>query len=230
MRFILVFCGFFLVANVALFLWPTEREPAKHVHLEREDISPHFLRLNKEVEEKHRESLQSQLVAQIDGSPIENDLESCYRLGPFMHKANFEIAQAVLTSSEVDFKTSKRVSQDSLVYRVFLGPFSSQAEVDDLRVDLKRKKILDHFVRKIESDKYMVSLGIYSTQEAVDAAVALFEEKLDDVKSQQEQLVLPESNWLHFAIGESELAEKQLSSMDWGELAAKLGKFECYSG
>ena len=230
MRYILFFCGLFLVANVVLFLWPVEQPEAEHVYVERDDVSPHFLRLNKEVDFKHRQSQQSELTVQVEETQPKDDVETCYRLGPFMHKANFEIAQAVLTSSEINFKASKRVSRDSLVYRVFLGPFSSQAEVDDVRVDLKRKKILDHFARKMEGDKYMVSLGIYSTQDAVDAAIVLFEEKLDDVQSQQEQLILPESNWLHFAIGEAELADKQLSSMDWGELAAKLGKFECYEG
>jgi len=223
MRILLGLCGGLLIANVAVFLWPDDARVAPHIYTAKSDINPHFLRLNKEVEEKHYAARSWTTEDAIGAS------EDCFRLGPFAHQANYELAQAVLFNANVEFQKSKRTAKESEVFRVYLGPFASQAEVADARVDLKRKKVLDHFVRKVADDEYIISLGIYTTQKSANLAVSLFDGKLEKVKLKQENIVLPDSFWLHFAIDDNDQIRNQLARMDWGEQSAKLGKHSCGS-
>ncbi len=232
MRSLLTVLALLVLANVVVFCWPDKANYAPHVYAAKEDVNPHFVRLNKEIEEKFYSqaiivedpedvSGRAPLVANVSPS------QACYRIGPFMHQENFELAQAVLFNASISYRKSKRASKSSDVYRVFLGPYASQAEVADARVELKRRKVLDHFVRKQDDDTYIISLGIYSTLESADTAIRLFDGKLDAVQKQSELVVLPDSYWLHFAMDKESRVRQQLSVMDWGEQSAKMGLHPC---
>lgn len=233
-----------ILANVVVFLWPSKASFVPHVYSERSELNPHFVRLNKEIEERFYSRANSKIYIEVDEgvSPAEGlqvGVESvpnvisqlgsgvCYRLGPFMHQASYELAQAVLFNADVDFQKSRRASQESDVYRLYLGPFADAGEVADARLELKRQRILDHFSRKLANGEYMISLGIYSTQETADNALRLFEGKLDGVKLQNEIVVLPDSYWLHFVLQRSSSKFEQLSDIEWGENSVKLGPHTC---
>ncbi|MFT6406743.1 MAG: hypothetical protein ACJAQ6_000153, partial [Arenicella sp.] len=192
-RILLYFVAVLVLLNVAALLWPDKAASAAHVYTAKEDVNPHFVRLNKEIEERFYSRPIEELSDDSSSEPVSlsNDLEvslsagpreGCYRIGPFMHQANYELAQAVLFNTGVDYKKSKRASKASNVFRIYLGPFADKAAVDDARVDLKRKKVLDHFVRKQDDGSLIVSLGIYSTSESATSAVRLFSNKLGEVK------------------------------------------------
>ena len=229
MKLLSVVCLLVLL-NVIVYLWPDRANFAPHAYTEKEDINPHYLRLNKEIEDKFYN--QSVVVPVKESIAAESNLVpvsdvNCFRVGPFLHQENYDLAQAVLLNQGVAYKKAKRESQESNVFRVFLGPYESQAEAADVRVDLRRKKILDHFVRKKEELGYIVSLGIYTTQESVLNAVELFEQSVEGVKYEGELVLLPESYWLYFDLGEENGVRQQLLQLDWGERAAKMGKFQC---
>ena len=144
-----------------------------------------------------------------------------------MHRSNYELAQAVLFNANIDYQKSTREERRSEVYRLYLGPFATQAQALDKRTELKRANVLDHFVRKQNNGTYIISLGIYTTQQAANNALSLFDGKLNSVKTTQENLLLPNSYWLHFAVRNQDPLEQQLSLMDWGEQSTKLGKYRC---
>lgn len=234
LRTLLFSCGFLLLANVVMFWWPDNANFAPHVSVANDDINPHFVRLNKEIEDKFysraaetvedvNEDLDEEVVINLPS----NSGNRCYRVGPFMHQPNYELAQAVLLNANVGYQKSKRASKESNVFRVFLGPYSDRAEVSDARIELKRKKVLDHFVRKLEDDSYIISLGIYSTRETAETAVRLFDGKLDKISMQSELVVLPDSYWLHFSIDKDSEVRQQLARIDWGEQSAKMGPYQC---
>jgi len=232
MRLLIYLCAILLLANVAVYLWPDKTSIAPHIFAPDQELNPHFVRLNKEIEEKFYSQATININAdeEIASAALRATAaagQSCYRIGPFMHKENYELAQAVLLSASVDYQKSKRTSRSSDVFRVFLGPYASQPEVADARVELKQEKVLDHFVRKQEDGNYIISLGIYSTEETADTAVLLFDGKLDNVKKQGETVVLPDSYWLHFPMSNDERVRQQLASTDWGEQSAKMGLFSC---
>jgi hypothetical protein len=135
----------------------------------------------------------------------------------------------VLFNVDVDYKKSKRVSKASNVFRIYLGPFATQAEANDARVDLTRKNVLDHFVRNIDDGTLMISLGIYSTPESAAAALRLFNETVGDVSQRSENVVLPDSYWLYFGVDGDQRMLNQLTVMDWGEPSARMGLFNCHS-
>ena len=233
-RLLVYVCGVLIIANIAVLLWPDKTLVGPNLHSEKADINPHFLRLNKEIEDKYfaaQEAISEQdIVASVAVSEPSVKQAECYRIGPFMHQENFDLAEAVLLNAAVDYQESTRASVESDVYRVYLGPYLSQAEASDVRAELKRNNILDHFIRQEDEQQYIISLGIYSAQESANNAVQLFSEQLNSVNSvnlKQEVVVLPESYWLHFAIGSESQIKQQLASMDWGEQSAKLGRHEC---
>lgn len=226
MRFLMIACALLILANTGVFLWPQPASSASHIYPPKTDINPRHIRLNKEVEDKfYAAQSYQQLAERTDKTEINGN--SCYRLGPFIHQSNYEVAQAVLFNANVEYQKSTRESKTSNVFRVYLGPFDSKAATDDARRDLKRKNILDHFARREEEGRYVISLGIYTTEQSANDAVSLFDGKLDDVKLKEEMVVLPSTYWLLFSLDGNDEVKQHLSQVDWGESSAKLGKFEC---
>jgi hypothetical protein len=228
-RMLIYVCGVLIIANIAVLLWPDKTRIGPHVHSAKAEINPHFLRLNKEIEDKYfadQEAGGEQDVATTDGT-ANVDLAECYRIGPFMHQETFALAEAVLLNAAMDYQKSTRTSVESDVYRVYLGPYLSQAEAIDVRDELKRNNVLDHFVRREDEQQYIISLGIYSALESANNAVQLLSKQLNSVNLKQEVVVLPESYWLHFADRNESQIKQQLASLDWGERSANLGRHEC---
>ena len=234
-----------VLANVAIFLWPNKANLAPHIYAERAELNPHFVRLNKEIEDRFYSKADGNVVIESQSSSaaptLVSDIEVnvasnnarvpsdgvCYRLGPFTHQASYELAQAVLFNADVNYQKSKRASQKSDVYRLYLGPFNNRADVAQARLNLKQLEIFDHFARKVGDSEYIISLGIYSTQESAEAALRLFAGKLDEIRVRNETVVLPDSYWLHFALQESSPRFAQLNAIDWGESSVKLGPHDC---
>ena len=241
-RLLVYLTAILILLNAAVLMWPNDLNYAPHVYAAKDDLNPHFVRLNKEIEARFY-SRPIEEVAEISGEidvsesvfdgsgqvalSTESLVESCYRIGPFMHQANYELAQAVLFNADVDYKKSKRASKASNVFRIYLGPYQTQADVDVARIELRQKKVLDHFVRKQDDGSLMISLGIYSTEETAEAALRLFSDKLELVKQRRENVILPDSYWLHFDTTDDDRTLRQLSVMDWGEPSAKMGLFSC---
>jgi len=242
-RFLLYITAALILLNVSVFMWPDKTYNAAHVYPAKEEVNPHFVRLNKEIEERFYSRPIEDVVEDLDDGVVDlsaqaevalpsdtnSDVatEGCYRVGPFLHQANYELAQAVLFNASVEYKKSKRASKESSVFRIFLGPYETQAEADDARTDLNRKNVLDHFVRKDDDGVLMISLGIYSTPETADTALRLFNDKIGNVKRRRENVVLPDSYWLHFGIDNDDRVLGQLRVIDWGEPSARMGLFNC---
>lgn len=226
-RPLIVICGLLLLANFTVFLWPTGAQTAAHVHSPRTDIKPHFIRLNKEIEDKFLLATPTRVIEDDMELAVGSGGQGCFRLGPFLHQANYELAQAVLFNADVKYQKSTRPSRKSDVFRVYLGPYSNKAAASDMRIDLKRNNVLDHFVRKEADNVFIVSLGIFTTQESAKDAKSLFDGMFELVKMKQESIVLPDSYWLHFDLEQGKIIRQQLARMDWGEQSAKLGRYQC---
>lgn len=231
-RMFVYVCAFLVLANVVAYYWPDNANRALHVYSPQDDFNPHFLRLNKEIEDKYYSQPALTHSIPISSSNTQaqlamNGSSNCYRIGPFMHRPNYELAEAVLLNANVKYQKSKRASKESNVFRVYLGPYTNAAEVADVRTSLKRAKVLDHFVRKEAEASYIISLGIYTTRDSAMSAVSLFDGKLDNVKLKDEVVILPDSYWLYFSVENNEEIKTQLAQMDWGEQSAKMGKYQC---
>lgn len=250
--------GLLILANLIVYFWPDRLNTGEKLYAPKEDIKPHFLRLNKEIEDKfYAKQNANKIVIESEFTPpslggevatssdpsgssstaalttstaaLTNSIDSndCYRLGPFLHAANYELAQAVLLKEDIDYRKTKRVAKESNVYRVYLGPFANPALMIDARAKLNTKKIFDHFVRKEPNGELIISLGIYSSSSKATSAVELFSDSLTKVRQRSETITLPDSFWLHFTIPPDELSRSELDQIDWGETSAKVGRFQC---
>jgi hypothetical protein len=227
-RVLLYLCGVLFIANVAVALWPDSNRKAQNVYSQKKDLNPHFVRLNKEIDKD---------VGSTIGSASESEeyanqsalsaMPECYRIGPFVDQENFDLAQAVLLNASIVFQSSTRVLQESHVYRVYLGPFVTQAEAIEVSNELNANNITDHFIRQETESQFIVSLGIFTTEASATSAVQFFDGQLNSVQLKQELVVLPESYWLHFVMDSQSKTKEQLASIDWGEQSAKLGAHEC---
>lgn len=230
MKFLTIVGLLLVLLNVTAYLWPDKSKYAPNVQSEKQDLNAQYLRLNKEIEDDYYERLDNQSAElsniELTAQRILPD-SSCYRVGPFIDDVNFDQAQIVLNDARVEFDASRRESKESNVFRVYIGPYESQAEAVDARSDLRTKGILDHFIRENAEGQPIVSLGIYTTQKTLDEALVLFSGALVDVKFDEELVLLPESSWLHFSLEEQNQNREKLLQVDWGELAAKMGKFAC---
>lgn len=226
MKTLALICAGLLLLNLGVFLWPTASSQASHIYGERPPVNPHFIRLNKEIEDKYLAKMpvdQQKVDSEFAAAPGQH----CYRVGPFMHNSNYELAQAVLFNAKVEYHKSTRQETQSDVTRLYLGDFATRAEAADQRTQLKRNNILDHFVKATDDGQYIVSLGIYTTDESVQSALDLLGQKVSDIKLRKESILLPKSYWLHFAMDQKSKTYQQLSAIDWGEQSAKLGKYSC---
>jgi len=237
-RILIYIIALLVLANVGFLWWPGEVSEAPHIYPSKKDVNPHFVRLNKEIEDRFYGAPSTQLVespalTSAELSVLSSDAvvssAECYRVGPFLHQANYELAQAVLFNTGVPFEKSSRASKASNVYRVFLGFFESEEDVAVARKKLNESGVRDHFVRIQDDGSKMISLGIYSTEESVNEAVTLFERRIDDVRTRSENVVLPDSFWLHFSANQGDHLLSQLNAIDWGEPSAKMGLFDCDS-
>lgn len=221
MRLLAIICGVLLLANLAVFLWPQASINAK-AYSERKEINAHLIRLNQEIEQQNTQKPTENRRLTQSGDEL-----VCYRIGPFMQQTNYELAQAVLFNVNVDFQTNQRASDQADVYRVYLGNFADKENLRAARQSLRDNEVLDHFTRKLPNGEFMISLGIYTTEQTANAAFSEMKSKLNGVKLQQETLVLPDSYWLHFSLNNNNPTLEQLRLLDWGEKSAKLGEFAC---
>lgn len=229
--------GLLLIVNVVVFLWPTNNLEPAHVHPHKVDVNAGLLRLNKEVEASYRKerSANAQTALSAGGSKIPDNGEAvaqaptvqCYRLGPFSLKSNFEIAQATLLNAGLEVDASTRAVSRTEVYRVYLGPFAERARAIDIRTDLNNNGVLDHFIRNEPDGSAIVSLGIYSTEAAAQGGLNQFEPQIKGAKLREEVVTLPESHWLYFAISDEAVQRQDLDLIDWGEVGAQIGPFQC---
>ncbi len=237
--------GLLLIANAVVFLWPTNSQSPAHVYPHKVDVNAGLLRLNKEVEQSYREQQQTKAEAALTGngdvnlSPDRENSPSvdeasepsatvqCYRLGPFSLKSNFEIAQATLLNAGLEVDASTRAVSRTEVYRVFLGPFAQRAQAIDARTKLNNKGVLDHFIRNEPDGAAIVSLGIFSTEAAAQAGLDQLNTKVAGAKLREEVITLPESYWLYFAISDEAVQRQDLDLIDWGEVGAQIGPFQC---
>jgi hypothetical protein len=226
--------GLLVIVNVAVFLWPTKSSEPAHVHPRKVDVSAGLIRLNKEIETQYRDEQRDKAEAALSGadgvaardSVLSSEVQ-CYRLGPFSLKSNYEIAQATLLNAGLQVKSSIRAVSRTEVYRVYIGPFADRAQAIDARRSLSNKGVLDHFIRNELDGSTTVSLGIFSTEGSAMAGLEGLSARVDGVKFREEVVTLPESYWLYFALAENTGVREDLDLVDWGEVGAQIGSFEC---
>ncbi len=237
MRLIYFLIGCFFIANLVVFLMPSEQQRINEGFTRAQEVAPQQIVL--------MTSKSSELVASSGGGTFSDDDATpvvdvaadglsnkidgkCYRVGPFLHSSRLSLAKAQLNNMGVFYTVEKRESTPAEVFRVYVGPFDSDARGRSARQELTELGIYDHFQKQDEDGRYIVSLGIYSRRTTADNSRERFESRNLNAKVRPEKTVLPDSYWLSLLGRELvDLPVEVLQNVDWGEYSAQFGSYEC---
>jgi len=237
MRIFIILIGMFILANVVLFLLPTQAELNNLKYTSKPLVNESDVRLvsdlsqQKSVLKVDESALANADVAPSDSSNQQNSATAlkamCYRIGPFLRESRMQSSGERLKSEmNLTYNVVVRESTDVPATRVYLGPFPGKAEAMQAREELTEAGISDHF-HKREQGAYIVSLGIYSNESSAREQVSRFRALNVNAKLKTKLTKLPKSYWLE--VGEKFISDdfSRLKSFSWGESSVSLSKSLC---
>lgn len=216
---------FLLVAlNLALWFGPRLAEMPgaptwvkAAVETELPDHNPAALRLRGETGAEVR-LLSEAEVRQLGARP------ACLRLGPFADDAAANAAAATLGKLGIAFDAVAAPARRVESWRVFLGPFTGDAEVRRNRQWLSQSGENGHFVLR-EDGRMLVSLGLFTQRHTAAAEQRRVTEILALAPQiRREMRDLPGGGWLETA---SPLKPEVLRPGEWGDPGASVRALRC---
>jgi len=238
MRIFIILIGVFILANIVLFLLPTEAELNNLKYTSKPLINESDIRLVSDLSQQKSALEVDESALEVEQGGAENnsadsqsqnkDLNNmCYRIGPFLRESRMQSAGKILESEmNITYDVVVRESVDVPATRVFLGQFSSKAEAMQAREELTKSGISDHFHKK-EQGAYIVSLGIYSNESSAREQVSRFRALNIDAKQKTKLTSLPKSYWLEVKTDYISDDFSRLRSFSWGESSVSLSKRSC---
>jgi len=216
---------FLLVAlNGALWLGPRLAEmpgapawvkAAVEIHLP--DHNPAALRLRGDAGAGVR-LLDEAEVRQLGARP------ACLRIGPFSSDGALQAAAATLGKLGIAFDAVTAPARRVESWRVFLGPFTSDAEVRRNRQWLRQSGESGHFVVR-EDGRMLVSLGLFTQRRTAAAEQRRVMEILAlAAQIRREMRDLPGGGWLETA---QPLKAEVLRPGEWGDPGASVRALRC---
>lgn len=216
----------FLLAALNLALWfgprlaempgaPTWVKAA--VETELPDHNPAGLRLRGEAGAEVR-LLSEAEVRQLGVRP------ACLRIGPFAEDRAVKAAAATLGKLGIAFDAVTAPARRMESWRVFLGPFTDEAEVRRNRQWLSQSGEDGHFVLR-EDGRMLVSLGLFTQRRTANAEQRRVMEHLALAPQiRREMRDLPGSGWLETA---QPLKPEVLRPGEWGDPGASVRALRC---
>jgi len=150
----------------------------------------------------------------------------CMRLGPFLDLNAVAAARGGLL--ERGFSPRERVTpaREVRAWRVFVGPFDADEEVERMRDRLLASGVEDFYLMRGESGVGALSLGLFSVQGAAEDLAAGVGAGGIDASVRSEDRPVGPVYWLEFADTAGGVAGS-LPSDFWGEPRARLRQVPC---
>lgn len=215
------FVAVFLVLNTGVFLWEKASFSAQQDDnfAPRPDVRPESMDLLSESNAtlKASASFQSSIRASV-----------CFRVGPFTNQETLADATGKLDLVQVDYRATTAKSRNIRAYRVFLGPFDTEQRLNNVRQELDRTGIRDHYLIRENESRLLLSLGLFSQQASAQKFVESMQDKKLEATTRQEMRSLGERHWIEID-GSQQNAEtiEKLKRLQWDEQRAKLREVPC---
>ncbi|MDD9799456.1 MAG: SPOR domain-containing protein [Gammaproteobacteria bacterium] len=149
---------------------------------------------------------------------------ACLRIGPFTGDGALQAAAATLGKLGIAFEAVTAPARRVESWRVFLGPFTDEAEVQRNRQWLSQSGEDGHFVVR-EDGRMLVSLGLFTQRRTAAAEQRRVMEILALAPQiRREMRGLPGSGWLETA---QPLKPEVLRSGEWGDPGASARALRC---
>lgn len=207
--------GFLVLFNAGLFLWATGHAPRRSATGSGYPIvSAESMRLLSEVKEQN-------------GSPAGGRLR-CARIGPFTHSAVADLAAQKLDAMSLHYSRRTVKPREIRAFRVFLGPFESEAAIDAQRRLLDSAGIKDYYVKHDEPGGGIISLGLFSQRDRAQALLDKLGRAEVQARLRTEKRVLQPTFWLE--IDDPAVAHgipPELARASWGDEGARITRYAC---
>ena len=201
-----------VVANVGLYLWVNSHQTYNAVSVDGGETD-----INVEVME---------LVHERQARRINEEVFECMRIGPFSTADTFSRASRLLINEGFGFTRSVFSARELRNFRVYLGPFTTQAAKETAERRLKQQG-LDYHVYEDKEGELLSVAGLFSEGEAAGAYVAKLKGVGLDAKARSEVRVLGPWRWLEVADAVTEERRNTLRGIELGDAKAQVASVPC---
>ena len=201
-----------VVANVGLYLWVNSHQTYNAVSVVGGETD-----INVEVME---------LVHERQARRINEEVFECMRIGPFSTADTFSRASRLLINEGFGFTRSVFSARELRNFRVYLGPFTTQAAKETAERRLKQQG-LDYYAHEDKEGELLSVAGLFSEGEAAGAYVAELKEVGLDAKARSEVRILGPWRWLEVADAVTEERRNTLRGIEWGDAKAQVAGVPC---
>ena len=201
-----------VVANVGLYLWVNSHQTYNAVSVAGGETD-----INVEVME---------LVHERQARRINEEVFECMRIGPFSTADTFSRASRLLINEGFGFTRSVFSARELRNFRVYLGPFTTQAAKETAERRLKQQG-LDYYVYEDKEGELLSVAGLFSEGEAAGAYVAELKEVGLDAKARSEVRILGPWRWLEVADAVTEERRNTLRGIELGDAKAQVASVPC---
>ena len=201
-----------VVANVGLYLWVNSHQTYNAVSVVGGETD-----INVEVME---------LVHERQARRINEEVFECMRIGPFSTADTFSRASRLLINEGFGFTRSVFSARELRNFRVYLGPFTTQAAKETAERRLKQQG-LDYHVYEDKEGELLSVAGLFSEGEAAGAYVAELKEAGLDAKARSEVRMLGPWRWLEVADAVTEERRNTLRGIELGDAKAQVASIPC---
>ena len=201
-----------VVANIGLYLWVNGHQTYSAV-----PVSGGETDINVEGME---------LVHERQASRINEEVLECMRIGPFSTADTFSRASRLLINQGFGFTRNVISARELRDFRVYLGPFTTQAAKETAERRLKQQG-LDFYAHEDKDGEVFSVAGLFSDGVAAGAYVAELKEVGLDAKARSEVRTLGPWRWLEVADTVTEERRDTLRGFEWGDAKAQVAGVPC---
>jgi len=201
-----------VVANVGLYLWVNSHQTYNAVSVVGGETD-----INVEVME---------LVHERQARRMNEEVFECMRIGPFSTADTFSRASRLLINEGFGFTRSVFSARELRNFRVYLGPFTTQAAKETAERRLKQQG-LDYHVYEDKEGELLSVAGLFSEGEAAGAYVAKLKGVGLDAKARSEVRVLGPWRWLEVGDAVTEERRNTLRGIELGDAKAQVASVPC---
>ena len=213
--------GVLLLCNAGLFLWTYGQRPDSTEFI-RPPVNGETMMLLSEVA-----AIKSLVVTDpVSEQPAQEPL--CLRIGPFFDERLASRTGERLTALSVPFDTRSVKARKIRAHRVYIGPFTTQSEIDAQKKILTDSGVKDHYVKRQAGEQEIISLGLFTQSNGAEAMVQELKAKDIEALTRTEDRTLKPTFWLELRDSKAnESAQSELAAQKWGDERAKLSEFPC---
>ena len=166
------------------------------------------------------------LVHERQANRINEETFECMRIGPFSTADTFSRASRLLINEGFGFTRDVVSARELRNFRVYLGPFTTQAAKETAERRLKQQG-LDYYVHEDKDGKLLSVGGMFLDGEAAGAYVAELKRIGLDVKARSEVRTLGPWRWLEVADAVTEDRRNTLRGIELGDAKAQVSGVPC---